>query len=584
MLDSEKLLKLVISLELIVYGLILDLLLTSIVLGVTTIVGASLVFGFSHCGSWLTKMALSFCMGFIVISVTGIISNLIKIDPFLAELTIVLICVVLSLKYKREILEGPEKKDLLVLGLGAFYIVFCLAFFDHIIMWMAGDAVAHASIIRMLMDGKALPISFPPFGSYWEYYPKAFHFYSFLWAKVFPIINIIQVVPVIISAATPILLYSLVREIDSLETATYAFVLACFSFPAHYSYLIWAGYPTAAAEMLLIAALISMMVDLKLMPLLLLGIALTHPRLLVLAIAVLIIWIIFRLAEERGFRLILALLVLLILVPLVLGNTSHSFLLSFLAERQLIGEYAARWYPAFLALFGFAIALFRRGNMDRLIIIWTVISLALVALTDIGASLSISSTERAFLNLYLPLSALAAIAFTQMDGAQVKLRAIFLSILLLVGFASMFAVFQFYANSWALPVADYDAMNWLESQNMTEAICLNLDETGAWIYPITGMEVARPRFIPRGNSSFNSKFIQNVVRNPQKNSVLEKLEKSKYKNILVYISSISLSRPAYVPPFYEFRAIYPNVNLSYSKRNYDLIYNQSVNIYKFLHN
>ena len=274
--------------------LILEVILAFVVLGITTICAAPIVFYMAPRARWLTRMALSFVLGFALITLAGIFSAFLGINPMMLQGGVVLAGFGLFLRGRKKIAGSGEvrldREDWMALAIGSLYLFLCLLFFDRIIMWMGGDALAHAEIIRMLLDGKAVPVSIPPLGSYWEYYPKGFHLFSYPWAKAFPILDVLRTIPILITAVTPMLLYSIAREMGRKEEAIYAFILACFVFPAHYSNLIWAGYPTITAEMLLVAALLSVLVEKRLLPILLLGVLFTHGRLLALACGVLLLW------------------------------------------------------------------------------------------------------------------------------------------------------------------------------------------------------------------------------------------------------------------------------------------------------
>jgi hypothetical protein len=577
--------------------LILDMLLTSAVLAMTMICGAPIVFSMALEARWLTKMALSFALGYVVISLAGISAALMGLDPIILQGITVLIGAGLSLRYWRKIRDGASKgldrEDWIIICIGSLYSLICILFFDRIIMWMGGDAVAHASIIRMLLDGNAVPISIPPFGSYWEYYPKGFHFYSYPWARLFPILNVIQSIPVLMTAATPVLLYSIVREQAGKNDAIYAFVLACFVFPAHYSYLIWAGYPSAAAEMLLVAALLAALVErralternalmeMRILPILLLGILFTHARLLVLVCGVLLGWLLLT-RLSRYLPYILAGIAALIIAAFAAFSAHRpEFLVSVATSQELASEYAARWYPAFISLFGAVIALSRRDQLDRLAMAWAGVVILMVLLADVGILEFVSTADRMLLGLYLPLSLLAASALSRMEGFTPKIRAGFVLILLLSGAAAMGAVFYSYAGSWAIPPEDYEAIMWLGEQNYTDAIYINLDETGAWIYPLTGAQVAVPRVVPGPDKYYNSRFINKIIADPNDTNVVNTMERSKYKNDIIYISSVTINRPGHVPPFADFRSAYPNVNLNFSEKYYDLVYAKGPYVFKF---
>jgi hypothetical protein len=51
----------------------------------------------------------------------------------------------LSIRFRQKLRGELDGSDGLVLAMTLIYIIAGLAFFDHIKMWMGGDAVAHAS-------------------------------------------------------------------------------------------------------------------------------------------------------------------------------------------------------------------------------------------------------------------------------------------------------------------------------------------------------------------------------------------------------------------------------------------------------
>jgi len=587
--------------------LILELLLTLVALGVTAICTYSIVFYLAPNARWLTKAALSFALGYAVISLVGIAAALLRVDPSILQTAVVLagfgFTVHQSMSFTGEWRPWLDKKDIVAIAMASLYLLLGLFFLDRIIIWMGGDSVAHASIIRMLIDGQTVPVSLPLLGSYWEYYPKGFHFYASLWARIFPILDVVRTIPLLITAVTPLLLYSIVRELGRKDEALFVFALACFSFPTHYSYLIWGGYPSLAAEMLLVAVLLAILMEKRspadrpqhqpaLLPpilpqvmilVLLLGILFTHARLLVLACGVLLAW----LAATRFRRYLAYILVgfavLIIATCIVLPVHKPVFLISILTDRNLAGEYAALWYPAFLSLFGAVIALARRNNLDRLAGAWAVAMVVMVILSDIVQIKSVASedrVDRVILELYLPLSLLAAFAMARMGGTDRKIKAGFLLVLLLSGTVAMCAVFQSYTGSWAIPKEDYEAIMWLGTQNYSDALCINLDETGSWVYPLTGIKVANPR-MTTGALPLKMKLIKKIIANPGSFEVADSLRRSGYARNLIYISNVSLSRPGHVPPFAEYTQVFPSANISFPKDKYDLIYSRGAYIFGF---
>jgi hypothetical protein len=589
--------------------LILELLPVLFALCITVISTYSAVSYLAPNARWLTKATLSFAFGYAVISLAGIAAALLRVDPLGPQIAVVLVGFGFAMHRSRSTMGGwrqwLDKEDVAVIAMASFYLLICLLFLDRINMWMGGDSVAHASIIRMLIDGQTVPISLPPLGTYWEYYPKGFHFYASLWARAFPILDVVRTIPLLMTAITPLLLYSIARELGRKEEALFAFVLACFVFSAHYSYLIWGGYPSLAAEMLLVAVLLAILVENRspadwlhnlpaplshimshaLILVFLLGILFTHARLVVLVFGVLFAW----LAATRLHRylayILVSLAVLIVAACVVFSAHKPVFLISILAHQNLAEEYAARWYPAFLSLFGAVIALARRDKLDRLAGAWTVAIIIMTLLADIGPLESVASADRVLMVLYLPLSLLAAFALVKMERTDRKIEAGFLLVLLLSGIVVMGVVFQSYTGSWAIPKEDYKAIMWLGTQNYSDALCINLDETGSWVYPLTGITVAKPRMetgaLPFGAIPSNNNMIKKIVDDPGSIEVADALRRSGYARNLIYISNVSLSRPGYVPPFEEYGKIYPSANISFPKDKYDLIYSRGVYIFGF---
>jgi hypothetical protein len=567
--------------------LILHILLALAILGVTVICGLPLV---RSAGTRsLTRIALSFALGYVLLSTAGIAGALVGIDTIVPQVCTVIACAFLCARFyvhHRSEAHGPgsldlDRDDRIVLCVGALYLIIVILFFDRLGQWMGGDAVAHAEMVRMLLEGQTLPVGLPRLESYWEYYPKGFHYYAYLWAKAFPILDVIQTVPIVITAVTPLLLYALVREMKQDAASAYTFVLACLAFPAHYSYLIWGGYPSAAAEMLLVAAVLAAVVRRWALLVLLPGILLSHARLLALAIGVLFCW-----GQTEWLRRhltarhqIVIFGGLVALVAAYLSIHRPEYLVSVFSDRGLASDFVARWYPALLALFGGAIALVRRGKLDRLALAWAGAVIFIVLLADSGPLRFVGTADRLLLVFYLPLSILAALALCRMDGGDTRMKAAFLLVLIAIGSASMGIVLYSYAGAWGLPQEDYDAIMWLSGQNLSDAVCINLDETGAWVYPLTGIRVANPRMGP-GAPPFDRNLIPKIIADPGSPDVTRALC-SVGARYLIFISSVSISRPGYVPPFAEYSQIYPVVNMNFSEDSYDLIYQNGTYIFGF---
>ena len=564
--------------------LILNFLLSLAILIVTVLSGMPYVLGAGR--RTLTRIALSFALGYFMLSTAGILGSLLGMDPILPQIFVALLGLILCLRFyfrNRFELHKPinldlDRDDWIVLGSCALYMIMCILFLDRLVMWMAGDAVAHAEMVRMLIDGQTLPVNLPLVGNHWEYYPKGFHYYAYIWAKAFPILNVIQTVPVLITTFTPLLLYSIVREMKQDAASSYTFILASFAFSTHYSYLIWSGYPSAAAEMLLVAAVLAAVVKSRVLLVVLpLGMLFSHSRILTLGLGFLLFW---GLAEWMRRHLSAKHMSVIFGGFLVLGAGYLSvhrpeYLVSVFSDQDLASQFVARWYPALLAVFGGAIALVRKERLDRLALTWAGSMLLIVLLADSGPLRILGTADRLLLSLYLPLSLLVALAICRMDGGDARIKASFLLVLIAMGAATMGLVLYSYAGAWGLPHEDYDAMMWLSEQNLSDAVCINADETGEWVYPLTGIQTAWPRGTPTG---FCWDLLGRIRCDPGNMTVLDELRSIEHQNVLVYISSVSVLRPGHTPPFAEHEP-FPLVNLSYPDKDYKLLYDKGARIY-----
>ncbi|MDM7935804.1 MAG: hypothetical protein QUS08_10500, partial [Methanothrix sp.] len=220
----------------------------------------------------------------------------------------------------------------------------------------------------------------------------------------------------------------------------------------------------------------------------------------------------------------------------------------------------------------------RLQRIDRLALAWTAGVMAIVILADMGPLGFVGTADRLMLGLYLPLSLLSGAALSRMEGSDGRIGRMFLLLLTLVGAASMGVVLYSYAGSWGLPAEDYEAIIWLKDLNLSDAVCINLDETGAWVYPVAGIRASMPRGIPTG---FAYGLPGRIALDPGDPAVLEELKGLAHRNVLIYISSVSITRPGHIPPFAEYSSVYPAVNLSYPQGSYELLYDRGARIYRF---
>jgi len=564
----------------------------------TTICGIPIIFRLVLNTRWLSKIVLSYVVGFILLSLSGIVANAISVDIFTIQLCMLVLCIVGTISLRNSLVFDMDRTDQIIVGLTMFYIIILIAYFDWIVMWMAGDAVAHASIIRMLIDGYSVPVSIYPFGSYWEYYPKAFHFYSFFWAKGGTILSAIQVIPVLLSAIIPVILYSILRELRQSMVALYAFVLSCFCFPAHYAYLIWAGYPSIAAEMILVGAILSLIVNWRLLPIFFIGLLFTHTRFIGYLVLILLLYGLFMIYEspknqcslftKRFFSIMATTLCGFFLICLIFQiiHPPH-FIISLIADRTITLEYIARWFWGFFALFGLIIAFIdkERERTYRIFILWFIAIGILFFLSDVGILGFFESPDRLLSLLYIPLSAFAAILLYTVSVTIPKSKIIYLGLLILIGLSGMGAVFYSYANSWGLPKEDFHAISWINSQKFQNALCINLDGPGEWVYPLAGVKTAYPRLLPKVDLG-EEWFMRQMIDDPEENSCITAMKNSGYAPIFVYISNISLSKPGYTPPF--------NINTwgfgyilhpeKYSSAYYDVAYDNGTRLFKLKNN
>ncbi|MCK9631751.1 MAG: hypothetical protein M0R30_08905 [Methanoregula sp.] len=567
--------------------LIVKIIYAIIIFSGTTICGIPITFYFIKTGRWLSKIILSFCIGFILLALGGIVANLLLINVFFTQFFILIICIITIIPIRTTLKAELDRNDWIILIFSTVYVISLISFFDWIVMWMAGDAVTHASIIRMLVDGQSLPISLPPFGTYWEIYPKAFHFYSFFWGSGSSILTTIQVIPVLITAIIPITIYSLIRELKKDEIAFYAFIFSAICFSQHYVYLIWAGYPSAAAEMLLVAGVLTIFVEKRLLPLILVGILFTHTRYLGIFFGILLVWLIIEIWNEKQTQIkrfypyiILFIGVGLVMIMLTVPFHKPDFFLSLISNKQIASDFIARWFWGILSIFGLVIAVYRKDNLDRFTVAATIALIGLAIAVDTRV-LSLSSLpDRIISLLYIPLSIFAAYTVVAIVNSKREIKTGVVLLIIAIGALSMGAIFYSYAGSWALPKEDYQAMEWLGAQNLSGYTCINIDDTGAWIYPITGIQVANLPYLIVGVDQYNQNYvlIRSIIRDP--NSAQTRDRVNMIQRPLIYLSHTSMSMPGYTPPFSATDAKFPAINHTYSEKNYQLRYGDGVKIFE----
>ncbi|HEX7445547.1 MAG TPA: hypothetical protein VF300_04075 [Methanothrix sp.] len=84
-----------------------------------------------------------------------------------------------------------------------------------------------------------------------------------------------------------------------------------------------------------------------------------------------------------------------------------------------------------------------------------------------------------------------------------------------------------------------------------------------------------------GASPFDRNLTAKIIADPNSLDVIDALGSFGKARYLIYISSMSVSRPGYIPPFAEYSQVYPVVNMSFSDNSYDLIYHNGTYIFGF---
>jgi hypothetical protein len=187
------------------------------------------------------------------------------------------------------------------------------------------------------------------------------------------------------------------------------------------------------------------------------------------------------------------------------------------------------------------------------------------------------SLDRILTELYLPLSVLGAYFFCfveeKLAGNIKQIRHIIVALLMFSGILTSTFFIESYYKPWGLPQQDYDAFQWLKNQGYEKTIAVNLDSTGMWAYPLARIELVDPFMF-----TYNPpQYIKDTAYRPNSDTTLEymrNLSKTS-ENVLIYISSVSTTRPNYKPPFTRFYGFYLSVNASaFDERYYHRVYDR----------
>ena len=554
----------------------------AVIVVVTTFVGLAVT---SKKSVGITKLVLAYVIGFTILSLTGLLATFLGIDVFMIQASALIVLIGLCVK-RNQGFERIDNVEYRVLVVSIAYVIVFLFLLSGIPTWMAGDTMQRAIEIRMFLDGKDIPVSVFPFGSYWAQYPKAFQVYAFFWIKVLglQVTEALKIIPVLLSLYAPLGLYCIVRELNDTGDGLYALVIACFGFIPHTAFLVWGGFTTLAGEMLLVSVILAYIVRKKLLPLLLIGLLFAHPRSFFFAVLVLGVWIAVEETRKKkalGIGVIGALVVLVIIV----GSLTHGINFSVgqknmienaIKEKTLNSTYSLTWILASLGAVGLIYALLRRSQVDLLAISWIVSLTALALLVEFGVlSRHRLLTDRTLTELYLPLSMLAGSVFYQLEKKLrcniVQIKSIMRILVVVGGILTSTVFIKGYYDSWGLPEQDYQALEWLSEKGYDNSILVSLDSTGMWAYPIADVELFEPFLFERKPPV----YIRNIADAPNSDASLNWLDalSREHEHVLIYVSSVSTSRPYYKPPFARFYGFYLNPKTSeFSNEHYGTVY------------
>jgi len=547
-----------------------------------------------------TVLVLSYSLGFILLSLAGLMASVIGFDIFLAQCIIVLLSIAfLGFKSMGGGVFGfsdDVRMHKTAFSFLFFYILLFLALYSQIPTWMAGDVVERAGTIRLYLDGLKVPVSVFPFGTYWEYYPKAFQVYSYYWMRVLPVelTEILKIIPLLATVLVSLGVYALVNEMGDRETAKYSLFLSGLCFIPNYANLIWGGFTSLYGLLLMVAALLAAVTDRRNLLVIFVGLLLSHPRSLFYSLIILFGWVLFEKIKCSRFygKIPWILLVAAILVSLSYAGSYNpknpGYFPRLLLEKDTLIKFIGMWYLSLLAIFSLRDSFKRRNRLDSLVLSWIIFFLGISFASDIGVLPTHRlAVDRTLLNLYIPLSVLGAYSLNRMRGHVKKTRGLdvgygLLFGLFILGTVSASALFYSYYGSWGLPEADYGALRWLGGQNYVNSVSISLDATGEWVYPFSGVMT----YEFHNMSYLVPDLVGGLAANPTSENTLTSLDELKdgRDHVLIYLSSVSTERPGYRPPFLRFFGYYLDIDTSgFSPQYYKILYSRDgVFIFEYL--
>jgi len=525
-----------------------------------------------------TKILLAYSAGVGLIGFGGMLASIFGVSIFnfqflIAGVLLLKIFLIIK-KHGFQINASFIKEDWVILVIGVTTTFAFILFFSNIIIYTwAGDGAFHSSVIRSILEGEKIPIKFIPSGGDYSNYPKLFHFYSYFFVKMLgeDIVVVIKLIPIIIVQLTSLGIYALTREIGLNKTISSLAFVTSFAVWKHNYPLIWMGYPQLTAYLIILAIIVALLLD-KPDKIPYTGIFLIftlyfiHQRHFLYVIPI-VVWVVTR--EYLNFSKIKASLLSLssiMLSVIAIWLLKQKITIKFplyltwiINTPTLRAQQAYLWNIGLLGIIGFFVFSFKSKKIYELPTIMLFSWFLIGALLDSCIlCLQTLGDNRMYSILYIPLAIFSALLIEGIIN-QIKLKKTFYYVYSI----NAFLIFSLLLSttfintttrlSWAMDADDYQLMTSLKGKR---GITVNLDPTGKWIYPITGMEVTNPIGRPH---ILNNSQIETIIKNPTSQEtirIFDSLQKE-YGNVYVFISTISVKRPGY----WLFTEGYPKIKI-----------------------
>lgn len=504
----------------------------------------------------VARVFASFGLGFVILALTGVIANNFQLPIYESQLSIGLlfsIKTIHTIYVDRKVPVHHDKEIVFLLIILSIYL-FLIWLFNPLIMWSSSDAIYHTSIVRMLMDKGTVQFNplltdYGDLDSYFQSYPKLFHFYLFFMVKFFnlSLIGAIKNLPLLFTVIIPMGVYSFLREIDiSSNTARYSFFLIFLQLD-HYFPLFFSLIPSMLS---LFMVCLSLLFAVKIGG---------GNKLKVYFIIILLVFSQFLVHQRYVFHLLLVLgwvaakmmnpdislkkYVLLSFPILSIGflflGRFNTISLPIILLGYLLNFYTIaikEWYIGFVALPAL-ILLFRKKGVHEIIFGWLALWFLLALFSDLNILNLSLSPERTYQELYLPLSIVAGITFGDIllknKGINIHVITMILLIAIIPFYAS--SIYSNYGGNWRMGKENYDV---IQEMNQRKGLVLNTDPLGSWIYPLTGNPVTNPYGKKGLLTDLELSQVYNEPGSTGTLSLLKDLEK-KNGDIYVFISSKS---------------------------------------------